>query len=139
MARVLGLGGLSARLDNIGRDAEDLVFQIVKAAGSEIAVEAAVSITRGSIEGKNHVPSAPGEPPNSKTPNLAIEIIDVADRATLSTQVISRASYSAALEYGTARMAARPFMRPALAAHEPRVRAEMKKAIATVIRRNSKP
>ena len=43
---------------------------IVKAlylAGQRIELEAERSITQGSISGKGHIPSFPGEPPNADT------------------------------------------------------------------------
>ena len=58
--------------------------------------------------------SAPGDPPAGDTGFLAanIELIMAADG--MSADVQSRADYSAALEFGTLKMAARPFLQPAL-------------------------
>ncbi len=58
-------------------------------------------------------PSAPGDPPGVDTGNLksGIKVGEVtSDYAVLE----STADYSAYLEFGTRRMAARPFMRPAV-------------------------
>ncbi len=61
--------------------------------------------------------SSPGQAPANRTGNLASNII--ADRkarrearALISAGVVSRADYSEALERGTSRMEARPFMEP---------------------------
>ena len=62
-----------------------------------------------------HRASAPGEPPASDTGNLVRRIDVQYDRKALIGYVVSRADYSVFLEYGTQRMAARPFMRPAAA------------------------
>jgi len=81
--------------------------------GAEILkAEAQVSITTGAVSGKNHVPSAPGEPPNEDTGTLRRNIIST-QPAPLRARVSSNAPYSAFLEYCTSKMAARPFMVPA--------------------------
>lgn len=93
--------------------------EVVKAAGRVLYVgadmirsEAFRSISAGSVSGKGHVPSQPGEPPNRDTgvlqANLKAELV-----APLEAQVTSEAPYAAALEFGTSRMEARPYMRPA--------------------------
>ena len=92
---------------------------VVKAAGRVLYVgadmiraEAFRSISAGSVSGKGHVPSNPGEPPNRDTgvlqANLKAELV-----APLEAQVTSEAPYAAALEFGTSRMEARPYLRPA--------------------------
>jgi len=82
------------------------------AAGSLVATEAQISITAGAVSGKNHVPSAPGQAPNNDTATLA-NGIEVRQVAPLHVQIASTAPYSVALEFGTSRMQARPFMIPA--------------------------
>ena len=93
--------------------------RLIKAAGRVLYVgadmiraEAHRSISAGSVSGKGHVPSQPGEPPNREfgglQDNLKAELV-----APLEAQVTSEAPYAAALEFGTSRMEARPYMRPA--------------------------
>lgn len=62
-----------------------------------------------------HQASAPGEPPASDTGRLVASIRTDYDTSELVGRVTASTEYAAALEYGTARMAPRPFMRPALA------------------------
>jgi len=81
-------------------------------AGQLIELDAERSITAGSVSGANHVPSAPGQPPNADTRFLDSNIETEIGGPGLVT-VTSKAPYSAALEYGHSRAAARPFMRPA--------------------------
>lgn len=88
------------------------VARALYSAGQLIELDAERSITAGSISGANHIPSAPGQPPNADTRFLDSNIETEIGGPGLVT-VTSRANYSAALEYGTSRMAARPFMRPA--------------------------
>lgn len=84
------------------------------AAGQMIEIEAERSITEGSVSGKGHVPSRPGEPPNADTRLLDTSIdTQVVSRNPPRVHVSSNAPYSAELEWGTSKMAERPYMRPA--------------------------
>lgn len=58
--------------------------------------------------------SSPGEPPNIRTANLRDHVHPIPDSGFLEAQVVSEADYSADLEFGTAKMAARPFLTPAV-------------------------
>lgn len=91
---------------------ERAVGKALFAGGEMLQTEAQLSITRGAVSGKNHVPSLPGEPPNQDTGVLGGNI-ETVQKAPLVVEVSSNAEYSAPLEFGTSRMAARPFMRPA--------------------------
>lgn len=95
------------------RNTEQLVRGLYLA-GQEIEIEAERSITEGSVSGKNHVPSLPGQPPNQDTGVLAGNIETTIEAQSPPTvHVTSRAPYAAFLEFGTSRMAERPYMRPA--------------------------
>ncbi|MGO4127792.1 HK97 gp10 family phage protein [Inquilinus sp. YAF38] len=87
------------------------VGKAVIAAAELVAAEAVASISADWISGPDHVPSNPGEPPNADTGRLH-RAIDVVRRAELTADVVSAAPY-ADLEFGTARAAARPYLRPA--------------------------
>ena len=63
------------------------------AGGELIQTEAQVSITRGSVSGKGHIPSKPGEPPNQNTGVLAGNI-ETTQTAPLVVEVSSNAPYS---------------------------------------------
>ena len=76
------------------------------------AKEASFLITQGSVGGLNHVPSLPGQAPNADTGHLHASI-HVEAQGPYKALSVADASYSAALEFGTSRMAERPFMRPA--------------------------
>ena len=90
------------------------VAQALYLGGQEIELEAEHSITSGSISGKGHIPSLPGQPPNADTRHLDTNIETTIEAQNPPTvHVTSHASYSAALEFGTSKMAERPFMRPA--------------------------
>ena len=84
------------------------------AAGEAVRADAQASILDGAILGPGHIPSKPGEPPNADTRNLDLSIDVELSRSRKSVQVTAKAHYAAALEFGTSRVAARPFMGPAL-------------------------
>jgi HK97 gp10 family phage protein len=114
-------GGFGAKLGRIGGPGKTgRIGQALKAAGDLVAVHAQISITSGSQGGEKHIPSLPGQPPNNDTGVLAnnIEVIQV---RPLKVEVSSNAPYSAALELGTSKMAARPFMGPAVQAKKEEV------------------
>jgi hypothetical protein len=76
------------------------------------ATDAAISITTGAVSGANHVPSKPGQPPNADT-HVLDRSIHVERIAPLVAQSVADAPYAVALEGGTSRVAARPYMAPA--------------------------
>lgn len=120
-----------ARLKRIsGPTMERQIGRALFAAGEAIQVEAQLSITRGSVSGKNHVPSRPGEAPNQDTGVLGNNI-ETVQKEPLLVEVSSNAPYSAALEFGTSKMAARPFMQPAVDATRP----EIEKLVVTAVKR----
>lgn len=114
MSRVWkGQAGLDKRLKAITSPrARKLLGAALREAGEMIATYAQKSITTGSVSGRGHIPSKPGEPPNADTHRLA-DLIEVTQPSDEEVIVSSNAPYSAALEFGTSRMEARKFMRPA--------------------------
>lgn len=92
--------------------ARELIGRTLMTAADLIKVEARLSITRGSVSGKNHVPSAPGEPPNRDT-GILDSNIESYRTGQMAAEVRSQAPYAGHLEFGTSKMAARPYMRPA--------------------------
>lgn len=111
----------------------DEVEKVLFHAGELIQTEAQISITRGAVSGKNHVPSKPGEPPNQDTGVLAGNI-ETTRAGKLRVRVTSKAGYSSALEFGTSKMAARPFMRPA----RDKMRPQIEKLLADAVTKQVK-
>lgn len=103
----------SDRLKRMAARTPKEVARALYSAGQLIELDAERSITSGAVSGKNHIPSNPGQPPNADTHFLDTNIETEIGGPGLVT-VTSKANYSAALEYGTSRMEARPFMRPAV-------------------------
>lgn len=79
---------------------------------SAIAAEAKHSITEGSISGKGHIPSEPGQPPNADTRDLDSKI-EAAQTGALTAEASSNSRHAVFMEIGTSRVAERPYMRPA--------------------------
>lgn len=116
-----------------GAATKSLTDKALYAAGQLIEIESERSITEGSISGAGHIPSLPGQPPNADTRQLDTSIHTVAvGRGRVNVE--STAPYSAALEFGTSKMAARPYMNPASQKKSP----EAKKLVAEAIRRSTK-
>lgn len=123
-----------ARLRKLASPASlELVDQALFAAGKAIQVEAQLSITEGSVSGKEHVPSEPGEPPNADTHQLPDGIIT---RRTdfLTVEVASTAPH-AKIEFDWGNVAARPHMRPARDKMKPQVIRDVEAALAIAVRR----
>jgi len=137
MAKITGADKHQKRLRRIvSGEAVREITAALYAAGQRIELDAETSITAGSVSGRNHVPSAPGEPPNADT-----RFLDTNIETTIETQnpptvhVTSNAPYSAALEFGTSKMAERPFMRPALAKNKNRLPRDVAAAVNRISRR----
>lgn len=109
--------------------------KVLREAGERVQTRAQVSITEGSVSGKNHVVSAPGSPPNNDTGVLA-DGIETVRMGPLHLRVQSTADYGAALELGTSRMAARPYMAPARDAERAPTRRDLAKAFNQAVRRH---
>lgn len=135
MARITGHLKASARLHATGsKQAIEDVGRALFVGAQIIQAEAQHLITEGSVSGKNHVPSLPGEPPNNDTGVLKSHI-EATQTAPLRAQVTSSAKYAVPLEVGTSKMAARPYMGPATRNKREEVVAGVKAALQKHIRR----
>lgn len=134
VVKVIGVRLHTDRLKRMsGARTKSTLNKALYAAGQVIEIEAERSITAGSVSGAGHVPSAPGEPPNADTRLLdtSIHTVAVGDGRV---NVESTAPYAAALEFGTSRMAARPYMLPAAVKKRP----EAQSIISEAVRRSTK-
>jgi len=86
----------------------------------------------GIVYGK-HQASSPGEPPASDTGNLinliSTEVTFLGKRKGFEGVVRSGADYSMALEFGTRKMSARPFLKPSLLENLPKIKSLYEKAL----------
>lgn len=85
--------------------------------------------------GVSHQASAPGEPPASDTGQLVNSITIKTDPNSLTVQIGTSVEYGQFLEFGTQRMAARPFLRPAMDNMSARVNEIMSRELSSVTRR----
>lgn len=123
-----------ARLKKLsGPTMERRVGQALFAGGDLIRTEAQISITAGAQSGSGHVASLPGQAPNNDTGTLANNI-ETVQREPLLVEVSSNAEHSAPLEFGTSRMAARPFMAPARDAKRKEIVALVRRAVQSVVK-----
>lgn len=112
MAKITGAGKHLNRLKKMTTGMRREAGKLVLTLADMHAKEASNLITTGSVGGKNHVPSAPGEPPNANTGELHTSIH--AERTGPLTAVsVADAPHATPLEFGTSKMQERPFMRPA--------------------------
>lgn len=124
-----------ARLKALQGGAERAAGRVLFVGADMIKAAAQRSITAGSVSGKNHAPSKPGQPPNNDSGVLKNNI-ETAMIKPLVAQVSSNAPYSAPLEFGTSRMASRPFMRPARDKTAPEIQRLFVTEIAKLVERS---
>jgi HK97 gp10 family phage protein len=133
--KITGVDKVKRRIEGLaGPEKIELVGRALFAGGEAVKAEAQNSITEGATSGKFHVPSAPGEPPNENTGTLRRNIT-VTQVGPLHVRVASNALYSSHLEFGTSKMAARPFMGPAARKVKPQVVKLVGQAVTIAIRK----
>lgn len=118
-----GLKELEGKLDGIPDKIEEGAAEGLEALGLIVQNHARESVLKGPKSGRSykkpgsgvvHRASAPGEAPASDTGTLVRSIISEVQRAALEVIISAGTVYAKMLEYGTRKMAARPFMLPAL-------------------------
>lgn len=118
---VVGMDKHIRRLREISDTVESGSVQLLLESGELVRQTAMGYIRDGTIRGPGHVPSLPGNPPKGDTGNLELNIVVELRRSDKTVNVISRAIYAAALEFGTSKIAPRPYLRPALQEHRNRL------------------
>lgn len=113
---------------------EDKLRKVIFEACSFVRNEAVNGIASGPASGRIYKAggktvqrSAAGEYPMTDTGELISGITPKFTNKGLRGRVESRAQHSAALEFGTLNMAARPFLQPSLEAVRPKIRELLKK------------
>lgn len=84
--------------------------------------------------GVEHQASAPGEAPASDTGRLVRSARSEYEPADLSGEAIWSTDYAEALEFGTSKMAPRPYARPALAAKKDEITKTINDEIAGALK-----
>ena len=112
MVKIAGAARVSATLRNRSDKATEFVQDVMVAEGKRIAEDAIHSIRENSSSSP-HIPSLPGQAPNEEFGSLANNI-EVLETGPLHVTISSNIEYAAHLEFGTSKMAPRPYMAPAL-------------------------
>lgn len=135
MAKITGADKHAKRLKNM-RNVAQQVTAALYSAGQDIELDAEHSITSGAVSGKGHVASLPGQPPNADTHFLDTNIdTEIKTQNPPTVHVTSHAPYSAALEFGTSKMAERPFMRPATEKNRKDIGQKVASAVRIAVRK----
>ena len=100
------------RLKGMGPRAEREASKLAYTLADMHVAEASHLITQGAVSGANHVPSAPGEPPNEDTGDLR-RSGHVEKAGPFKAKSVFDAPHAVPLEVGTINMAERPFAGPA--------------------------
>jgi len=119
------------KLDALSGQARQVAGQVVRKAAYDVAGNAQASMERakhGRVYGA-HQASAPGEAPAIDTGTLH-NSIQVHMVRPLTAVVAVHAPYGLYLEMGTRRMAARPFLKPAVDKVKPAFREAMRQVLA---------
>lgn len=135
MAKVSGHKRHSARLKRLPEDTRREIGKAIFVGAGLIEADARVSIIKGGIQGKGHIPSRPGEPPNRDTGVLDQNIV-AKKTGDLTAEVASQAPYSAALEFGTSTIDERPFMRPATQKNRAKIEKLAGRAVSVAVRKS---
>lgn len=105
-----------------------------------IAKEARDLVDEGGIPSPNHIPSKPGQPPNTDSGRLvantvAVDLPEQGHAAAISHALSDDGySYSLGLEFGNSRVAERPFMRPATASKRKSILDNARRAVDGVVK-----
>jgi HK97 gp10 family phage protein len=134
---ISGLSKLTRQLAELSDDAEQVIRDTVTATAVETRNEAVRGIQRGPATGKiyrrrgvTHQTSAPGEYPASDTGRLANSVeFDVSQVGRTEAIVGTNLVYGRYLEFGTSRMAARPWLLPSFQKATQRVETLLKREL----------
>jgi hypothetical protein len=133
VVKITGQKAHKARLKRIrGAAMRAEVGKAIYAAADILSTEAALSITNGAVSGVNHVVSSPGDPPNADTHDLD-RSIHTERESQLVALTVADSDHAAAMEFGTSRVAARPYMQPAAAKTRPKAQRLVQAAVKHVV------
>lgn len=131
----MSMADIFKNIEALKSKAEAETARAVRATAQAIRNDAIISVkshlsagnvyTRGTIK---HVASKPGSPPNQDRGTLTRNI-RVTMNDDLTADISSNAPYSAALEFGTSNIDARPFMTPAVEGQRVKHKERLQKAI----------
>ncbi len=129
-----GISALSRQLAELAGDADAVMTEVVTNLAIDTHREAVQGIQRGPATGAvrpdGSRASAPGEYPMSDTGRLANNVVaNLPTSGNISAEVGTNVQYGRYLEFGTSRMAARPWLLPSFNKAKAGVEAKLKRAI----------
>jgi len=136
--KVMNQNGFDSRIRKKGNSTEKNVERVINSIANNIRNIAVTSILQNSRAGGQTTRYNPtrtiniskaGDPPAADTGFLSSQIVVKIDGDQLGADIISNADYSEALEFGTIKMKARPFMQPAAEESKKKYKAQLIKAI----------
>ena len=136
--KVMNQNEFDSRIRKQGSSTEANVKRVINSIANNIRNIAVTSILQNSRSGGQTTRYDPkrtinvskaGDPPASDSGYLASQIVVKIDGNKLGADIISNADYSEALEYGTIKMGARPFMQPAAEESRKKYEQQLTKAI----------
>lgn len=125
------------KVRDAAREIERNVGKVLDGIGTDMAADIQVSMTAGRFETQDpakHVPSQPGEPPAVVTRDLR-NSIEWQRTALNKVEVSANDPKAYLLEFGTSKMAERPFMRPARNRMEPEASKRIAEAVTAALRK----
>lgn len=143
--QITGLDRLASKSQLVAKIAAEEVNKALYVSAKQVEKEAKQSILSGDKTGHTytrgnvaHRASAPGEAPASDTGRLVNSINTEVSKSALESTVSAGSGavkYARMLEFGTTKMAARPFLFPALEKSKPFIRARFDQALSKTIDR----
>lgn len=132
---------LLRKLNALPAAAKQAIDDALLASAAELHQVVVNNVQRNSGSGRRykrgqrtHVASAPGEYPNTDTGAL-VNSMRFERRGDLHWVWLAGIFYAKLLEFGTSRMAARPFARPSWKKVEPRSQKRVRSAVQTAIKK----
>ncbi len=130
---VKGMDRLARKLQRLQRDQRRALAEAVEESAEELRDELKDVLGR---EGAGA--SAPGTPPQSDTGRLADSLFVEIDADGLGARVGSDLDYAAHLEFGTTKMAARPWLQPTFERMKPKIVRRLAKAAKAGLRKTAR-
>lgn len=144
MAKLDGLDRLKRRLAGLPGNLTEPVRVTIQSGAHAVRNEAVRSLQEHRSQGPTEIrysprrevqPSLPGNPPNTDRGELASSVHIRIDEDGMGANVDARAKHAIPLEFGTTKMAARPFLFPAFEMNRQRIQKAVKDAIMNALKR----
>ena len=137
MAQIKGLDKLLKKLNKIDKNLPRKIEQVLDDAARKMrntADQEMRKVSPGIVYG-NHQASKPGDYPNVDQSTLVNSLFAELLKGKLTAKFGSRGvPYARALEFGTSRMAARPWLKPSLDKHKEDIPKEIDRIIKEVLK-----